>query len=1064
MAVSNKVFVSPGVYTSERDLSFVAQSVGVTTLGLVGETLTGPAFEPIFITNYDDFESYFGGTIPEKFVNTQIPKYELAYIAKSYLQQSNQLFVTRVLGLSGYDAGPSWSITTIANVDGSTVGLNVPTGTTYTVNFTGTTGGTSITYSTALPSVIQTGNTYTQYNGGVSTISAQLYNQIQTIINNSGTTSGASAYIFGTVATSDYDSLLSGYTAQTNVYNVSGLSVYDADFTSPNDDTWYYANFDITSGDAYTGYSFYNVVSSITSVGSGVYTGTITGKTYTYSGTAYEGWNDVVVATLRSRGISLFTTDLHGPQYQITGTTDVILDNSGSYSGISQNPFAQFAISGYTDNAETPASFSFVTSMNSNDANYITKVFGISNFGKNRVETPLFVEEQFQTMLTYGYNKGYIRGINSSLISLPGLRNPVTTNTIANYLEQYKSPESPWVVSQLYGSTVERLFKFYSIADGNSANTQIKISIQNISFNNLSFDVAVRDFFDTDANPVILEKYTNCTMDPTTNNYIAVKIGTSDGEYALNSKYIMLEMDVDANPESLPCGFEGYVIRNYGSATPPFPVYKVAYNFPGEVIYNPPFGVVTNPPFSYTGFDNKAVSGGDRVRSTYLGISSQIGYDPLFFEYKGKQKPLDLCVESDAPSWNYVTKGFHMDSGATVVSIVTGPTSGSPAFDCGVASFQRDPETSANPYYQIQARKFSFLLQGGFDGWDIYNESRTNTDRFILGGSGYQAGACPTTRYPNATGWGAFKPIAISNFTDFANTDYYAYLLGINTFSNPEAVNINVFATPGIDYVNNSNLVEDSISMVTFDRADSIYICTTPDTAMFAPVTNPADFIYPTEAVDNLDNTGIDSNYTATYYPWILVRDTVNNTQIYIPPTNEVCRNLALTDNISFPWFATAGYTRGLVNAVKARKKLTQEDRDTLYQGRINPIATFSDVGTVIWGNKTLQIADTALNRINVRRLLLQARKLISAVAVRLLFEQNDAKVRQDFLDSVNPILDAIRRDRGLYDFRVTVSNSPEDLDRNTMTGKIYLKPTKALEFIDIEFLITPTGASFENI
>jgi hypothetical protein len=1064
MAVSNKVFVSPGVYTSERDLSFVAQSVGVTTLGLVGETLTGPAFEPIFITNYDDFESYFGGTIPEKFVNTQIPKYELAYIAKSYLQQSNQLFVTRVLGLSGYDAGPSWSITTIANVDGSTVGLNVPTGTTYTVNFTGTTGGTSITYSTALPSVIQTGNTYTQYNGGVSTISAQLYNQIQTIINNSGTTSGASAYIFGTVATSDYDSLLSGYTAQTNVYNVSGLSVYDADFTSPNDDTWYYANFDITSGDAYTGYSFYNVVSSITSVGSGVYTGTITGKTYTYSGTAYEGWNDVVVATLRSRGISLFTTDLHGPQYQITGTTDVILDNSGSYSGISQNPFAQFAISGYTDNAETPASFSFVTSMNSNDANYITKVFGISNFGKNRVETPLFVEEQFQTMLTYGYNKGYIRGINSSLISLPGLRNPVTTNTIANYLEQYKSPESPWVVSQLYGSTVERLFKFYSIADGNSANTQIKISIQNISFNNLSFDVAVRDFFDTDANPVILEKYTNCTMDPTTNNYIAVKIGTSDGEYALNSKYIMLEMDVDANPESLPCGFEGYVIRNYGSATPPFPVYKVAYNFPGEVIYNPPFGVVTNPPFSYTGFDNKAVSGGDRVRSTYLGISSQIGYDPLFFEYKGKQKPLDLCVESDAPSWNYVTKGFHMDSGATVVSIVTGPTSGSPAFDCGVASFQRDPETSANPYYQIQARKFSFLLQGGFDGWDIYNESRTNTDRFILGGSGYQAGACPTTRYPNASGWGAFKPIAISNFTDFANTDYYAYLLGINTFSNPEAVNINVFATPGIDYVNNSNLVEDSISMVTFDRADSIYICTTPDTAMFAPVTNPADFIYPTEAVDNLDNTGIDSNYTATYYPWILVRDTVNNTQIYIPPTNEVCRNLALTDNISFPWFATAGYTRGLVNAVKARKKLTQEDRDTLYQGRINPIATFSDVGTVIWGNKTLQIADTALNRINVRRLLLQARKLISAVAVRLLFEQNDAKVRQDFLDSVNPILDAIRRDRGLYDFRVTVSNSPEDLDRNTMTGKIYLKPTKALEFIDIEFLITPTGASFENI
>ena len=121
MATNSKVFVSPGVYTSEVDLSFVAQSVGVTTLGIVGETLKGPAFEPIFIRNFDEFSTYFGGTSPEKFINTQIPKYEASYIAKAYLQQSNQLFVSRVLGLSGYDAGPSWSIKTVANVDKSTV-------------------------------------------------------------------------------------------------------------------------------------------------------------------------------------------------------------------------------------------------------------------------------------------------------------------------------------------------------------------------------------------------------------------------------------------------------------------------------------------------------------------------------------------------------------------------------------------------------------------------------------------------------------------------------------------------------------------------------------------------------------------------------------------------------------------------------------------------------------------------------------------------------------------------------------------------------------------------------
>jgi phage tail sheath protein FI len=265
--------------------------------------------------------------------------------------------------------------------------------------------------------------------------------------------------------------------------------------------------------------------------------------------------------------------------------------------------------------------------------------------------------------------------------------------------------------------------------------------------------------------------------------------------------------------------------------------------------------------------------------------------------------------------------------------------------------------------------------------------------------------------------------------------------------------------------VNHDNLVENAIEMIETERADSIYITTMPDYDMFVPNTGfDTDSIFPQEAVDLLEEVGIDSNYTATYYPWVLTRDTVNNTQIYIPATAEVTRNLALTDNIAFPWFASAGYTRGLVNAIKARRKLTQEDRDILYKGRINPIATFSDVGTVIWGNKTLQIRESALDRINVRRLLLQARKLISAVAVRLLFEQNDAIVRQQFLDSVNPILDSIRRDRGLYDFRVTVSSSPEDLDRNQLVGKIYIKPTRSLEFIDIEFLITPTGASFENI
>jgi hypothetical protein len=1059
MATASKVFVSPGVYTTETDLSFVAQSVGVTTLGLVGETLKGPAFEPIFVTSFDEFTTLFGGTSPEKFVNTQIPKYEAAYIAKSYLQQSNQLFVTRILGLSGYDAGPSWSITTIANVDPTTVGVNVTTGTAFEMDFSGSTGGTvNITQDTT-PDVIwdDFGLQYQLENGNLSTLQEDISTQLVDIFRDT-TLSGTSAYVFGSLSGTVYNELIAdGITGLTNVFSCNNMDLNSADLTSDDNDVWYYATFVNQANNGYSGYSFYTSISVLNNLGSGSFSGSLSGQMFTFSGTAYSEYNDVVVATLRSRGISLYNSTSAGPTYQVTGLTDVGISTVGSYSAITRNPFSTFAITGTTIEGEN---FSFETSLQNSDSEYITKVFSVSNFAKLRFEVPLFVEEVYQNMLNYAYNKGYIRGINAELIALPEARGG-DTSSIANNLFQYQSPETPFVVSELRGNKVYNLFKFISISDGDSANVEVKISIMNMSFNNSTFDIMVRDFFDTDANPVVLEKFTNCTMNPDSNSFVAKKIGSSNGEYPLNSAFIMIELSEEFPVDALPCGFEGYIMRDYsGDVLSPVPVYKTEYNFPGQVIYNPPFGT-TN------GGSNVVTSPGDNVRRTFLGFSSSLGIDESFLMFKGYQNNLNHCNLIDGTPWNTKTKGFHMDSGATVVTIGNAfTTSGESSFYVGDASFNSEPTSPENPYYRLFARKFTVCFAKGFDGWDIYRESRTNGDDFILGSTGYLKGACPTSRYPTATGWGAFKNISIGgDDSDWANTDYYAYQLGIATFANPEATNINVFATSSIDYVNNSNLVEGAINMIQDDRADSVYICTTPDYDMFLPTTTDnLGLIFPTEAVDNLEQTGIDSNYTATYYPWILVRDTVNNTQLYIPPTGEVCRNLALTDNIAFPWFASAGYTRGLVNSIKARIKLTQENRDTLYKGRINPIATFSDVGTVIWGNKTLQQADSALDRLNVRRLLLQARKLISAVAVRLLFEQNDEIVRQQFLDSVNPILDSIRRDRGIYDFRVTVSSSPEDLDRNTLTGKIYLKPTKALEFIDIEFLITPAGATFENI
>jgi hypothetical protein len=459
----------------------------------------------------------------------------------------------------------------------------------------------------------------------------------------------------------------------------------------------------------------------------------------------------------------------------------------------------------------------------------------------------------------------------------------------------------------------------------------------------------------------------------------------------------------DEHPtDAIPAGFKGVTTRSeIGEIR-----YKTKYYDAGEVLY-------------YDASGNPNTTNGDKVKKVTLGFSTDnhFEYDRDMLKFKS----------SNAAG---ATFGFHLSVNAATI---TGST--------GHYLYKTTPYdlegVSKGKLATTPFRKFTLPMFGGFDGWDIYRNTRTNGDGFIFGKSTYVSG--------HTGNGGVFS-------STVGNSDYYAFLQGIETYANPEAVDINLFATPGIDWNNHSSLVNQAIDIIENDRADSLYIINSPN------------YTTADETISSLDDLGLDSNYSATYWPWIQVRDTDNATQLYIPPTGEVLKNIALTDNVSYPWFAVAGYSRGLVNAIKAQKKLTLDERDDLYKARINPIATFSDTGTIIWGNKTLQVRESALDRINVRRLLLRARKLISAVAVRLLFEQNDEQVRQEFLRLVNPILESIKKERGLFDFRVSVSNDPEDIDANTLRGKIYIKPTRALEFIDVEFIITPTGASFENI
>jgi hypothetical protein len=950
MANSNRVFVSPGVYTSEKDLTFVAQSVGVTTLGLVGETLKGPAFEPVLISSFDEFKTYFGPTSPAK-DGVGNPKYELPYVAKSYLQESNQLFVTRVLGLTGYKPYKTFGIKTLGGI---------------TVDKTQTPSDGGFTMDPSLTGI--TG----------STVYAEL----------SGKTS-----VNGTSITDYITENYSGFTSsQTGQWFVIGL-VQDAEVSGLSGDELLSPSNGRNRESSFNNKDWYNVYFNQTGTISSVYSylfvwnGTgFTGTKYTWTASLNTDYDGIVVTALRSRGKYVGQTLTH----EVTSNVGVTIS---SQTEILSNPFAEFTLNTVGLNSGTK---SFTCSLDTTSSKYITKVLGVDVFDKSINDFAVYVHESYPKFLKYAFDQGLVRGVSTTLAyNLEG----------NDFLQPWDTTISPMVVSEVRGGNVADLFQVQTISDGESANFQVKIMIQNINLDSGEFDFIVRDFNDTDDNLVVLEKFTRCSMNPDMPGYIARKIGTSDGEYELRSKFIMLVMDPNHPTDGFPAGFKGFKTNSaFSGSTLGSVSYKTEYLSAGDVIY-------------YEANGTPVLSNGDKVRKVSLGLSSQVGFDRDLLKFKGY----------DVPGESF---GFHLSSNASTILDVNSKQ-----------IFHTTPYdlegTEKGMLEGIGFRKFTFAVYGGRDGWDVYRDVRTNGDAYIFGKNTYVSG--------HTTNNGVFN-------NTVGNSDYYSYLNGIETFANPEAVDINVFATPGINFSDHSSLTTQAIDMVENERADSLYIIGSPN------ITTTEDII------GSLDTVALDTNYSATYWPWIQVRDTDNATQLYIPPTGEVVKNIALTDNVSYPWFAVAGYQRGLVNAIKASKKLTLDERDDLYANRINPIATFSDTGTIIWGNKTLQVRESALDRINVRRLLLRARKLISAVAVRLLFEQNDEQVRNEFLRLVNPILESIKKERGLYEFRVTVSNDPEDLDANTLRGKIYVKPTRSLEFIDLEFIITPTGASFENI
>ena len=347
-------------------------------------------------------------------------------------------------------------------------------------------------------------------------------------------------------------------------------------------------------------------------------------------------------------------------------------------------------------------------------------------------------------------------------------------------------------------------------------------------------------------------------------------------------------------------------------------------------------------------------------------------------------------------------------------------------FDGNVSGVGLTMEMTGSDSVDMIKRQFTLAFQGGFDGMSPARE--------IALGSSISAG--------NSQGF---------DLTDSTASGSVAYAKAVNAISNADEYDINMVVTPGIVRRLHTSVVTDVLDMVEA-RSDAFYI---------ADLTAVNDTI----AQATTQANAIDSNYIGSYYPWVKTVDTNTNKLISVPPSVLMPAVFAANDAIAAEWFAPAGLNRGgIVGAVSVLNRLTHSERDTLYENKVNPIATFPGQGIVAFGQKTLQDKASALDRINVRRLLITVKKFVASTSRFLVFEQNTAQTRGRFINTVQPYLEGIQQRQGLYAFKVVMdesNNGPDVVDRNILAGQIFLQPAKTAEFIVIDFNILPTGASF---
>lgn len=719
------------------------------------------------------------------------------------------------------------------------------------------------------------------------------------------------------------------------------------------------------------------------------------------------------------------------------------------------------------------------------DAKFIRKAFNTNPVATNSSVT----RTDSNAYKTYWLGETFERSVdeyvtNTATGQVYGFIAPLLNGT--NYGAVHRRPIQPaktgWVFSQdlttnyaSYSAESQvKLFRISTLDSGDWESKNLKIAIEDIkgprtNFEKYgSFTVAVMSAQQLDsANPVALERFSNLSMDPNSENFIAKRIGDkyiawSDdekrykeyGNYANQSRYIYVEVDQEAaqgftDPLCLPFGFYGpprfkSFVVNSGSSTPSDTfVARTAVratsvssfldvstlNFTGSFLF-PSVGVrvsastaqLSQPTDVYFGLDVTKKSARNEVDYSYRDVlrpppSAYVNY---------------VASESNR-EYSFV---FSLDD---LRSTSTG------------AVYASGTRVAGNSY-TAQTGSYTAVLNAGYD-------------QFVMPLFGGNDGVDVTEAEPFGNHLLTGTPTETTNYV------YYTLRRAIDTVADPEVVVTDIITLPGVT----KESVTDHLLETCQARGDALGIIDLPNAYIPETESTNSDATRRGTTVTSIASAfkdrSINNSYGAAYYPWVQIVD--GSARLWVPPSVVALGALSYGQASSELWFAPAGFTRGGLSAgrgglpvVDVSTRLTTAQRDALYEVNINPIAKFANEGIVIFGQKTLQATPSALDRINVRRLLIFLKREISLIASTLLFDQNVTTTWNRFKGQVEPLLASVKTRLGLTDYRVVLDSTtttPDLIDRNILYAKIFLKPARAIEFIVIDFNITRTGASFND-